>query len=72
MTAEPVIEESGQIGTVCTVRDLSELREIEAVARERQSLLEHVLESARENIAATDPDGRLDVDQQRGRDDVRL
>ncbi|HEX8335578.1 MAG TPA: PAS domain-containing protein, partial [Pyrinomonadaceae bacterium] len=59
VTAEPVVEESGRTGTVCTVRDLSELRQIEAVARERQSLLEHVLESARENVAATDPDGRL-------------
>jgi PAS domain S-box-containing protein len=59
VTAEPIVEESGRTGTVCTVRDLSELRQIEAVARERQSLLEHVLESARENVAATDPDGRL-------------
>ncbi|MDT7688256.1 MAG: hypothetical protein QOE46_1015 [Acidobacteriota bacterium] len=59
VTAEPVIEESGQLGTVCTVRDLSELRQIEAVARERQSLLEHVLESARENICAVDPEGRM-------------
>ncbi len=59
VTAEPIVEESGRTGTVCTVRDLSELRQIEAVARERQSLLEHVLESARENIAATDPAGRL-------------
>ncbi|MFL6336705.1 MAG: PAS domain-containing protein [Pyrinomonadaceae bacterium] len=59
VTAEPIVEESGRVGTVCTVRDLSELRQIEAVAREQQSLLEHVLESARENIAATDPEGRL-------------
>jgi PAS domain S-box-containing protein len=59
VTAEPIVEESGQLGTVCTVRDLSELRQIEAVARERQSLLEHVLESARENICAVDPEGRL-------------
>ena len=59
VTVEPITSESGQIGTVCTVRDLSELRQIEAVARERQSLLEHVLESARENIAATNPEGRL-------------
>ncbi|HEV7892277.1 MAG TPA: GAF domain-containing protein [Pyrinomonadaceae bacterium] len=59
VTAEPVMDEAGQTGTVCTVRDLSELRQIEAVARERQSLLEHVLESARENICAVDPDGRI-------------
>jgi PAS domain S-box-containing protein len=59
VTAEPIVEESGRVGTVCTVRDLSELRQVEAVARERQSLLEHVLESARENICAVDPDGRM-------------
>jgi PAS domain S-box-containing protein len=59
VTAEPITEETGQVGTVCTVRDLSELRQIEAVARERQSLLEHVLESARENICAVDPEGRI-------------
>ncbi|HJQ33401.1 MAG TPA: GAF domain-containing protein, partial [Pyrinomonadaceae bacterium] len=59
ITAEPVTEDSGRLGAVCTVRDLSELRQIEAVARERQSLLEHVLESARENISAVDPEGRL-------------
>ncbi|HST51035.1 MAG TPA: PAS domain-containing protein [Pyrinomonadaceae bacterium] len=59
VTAEPIVEASGQTGTVCTVRDLSELRQIEAVARERQSLLENVLESARENICAVDPEGRV-------------
>jgi PAS domain S-box-containing protein len=59
VTAEPVTEDSGRLGAVCTVRDLSELRKVEAVARERQSLLEHVLESARENISAVDPEGRL-------------
>src|SRR5207248_197805 len=59
VTAEPITEGSGQVGTVCTVRDLSELRQIEAVARERQSLLEHVLESARENICAVDPKGHI-------------
>jgi PAS domain S-box-containing protein len=59
VTAEPVVEESGQVGVVCTVRDLTELRRIEAVARERQSLLEHVLESARETICAVSPEGRI-------------
>jgi PAS domain S-box-containing protein len=59
VTAEPITEGSGQTGTVCTVRDLSELRQIEAVARERQSLLENVLESAREVISAVDPEGKL-------------
>ena len=59
VTAEPVVEESGQVGTVCTVRDLSELRQVETLARERQSLLENVLESAREIICAVDPEGRI-------------
>ncbi|HLM56297.1 MAG TPA: GAF domain-containing protein [Pyrinomonadaceae bacterium] len=59
VTAEPVVEDSGQVGTVCTVRDLSELRRVETLARERQSLLEHVLESARETICAVDPDGHI-------------
>ncbi len=59
VTAEPIRDTSGQIGTVCTVRDLTELRRIEAVARERQSLLENVLESAREVICAVDPEGRI-------------
>jgi PAS domain S-box-containing protein len=59
VTAEPVVEESGQIGTVCTVRDLSELRQVETLARQRQSLLENVLESAREVISAVDPEGRI-------------
>ncbi len=44
---------------VCTARDLSELRKVEAVAREHQSLLTHILESARESIYAVDSDGRF-------------
>jgi PAS domain S-box-containing protein len=59
VTAEPIVEETGQVGTVCTVRDLSELRQIETLARERQSLLENVLESAREVICAVDPEGKI-------------
>ncbi|MBA3241118.1 MAG: PAS domain-containing protein [Acidobacteria bacterium] len=59
VTAEPIRDASGQIGTVCTVRDLTELRQVEAVARERQSLLENVLESAREIICAVDPECRI-------------
>ena len=59
VTAEPVVEDTGQVGTVCTVRDLSELRQVETLARERQSLLENVLESAREIICAVDPEGRI-------------
>ncbi|HVF48639.1 MAG TPA: PAS domain S-box protein, partial [Pyrinomonadaceae bacterium] len=61
VTAEPVTERdrTAVVGTVCTVRDLSELRQIERVARERQSLLENILESAREGIYAMDTEGRL-------------
>lgn len=44
---------------VCTARDLSELRKVEAVARERQSLLNNILESARESIYAVDTEGRF-------------
>jgi PAS domain S-box-containing protein len=60
VTAEPVAEQQHAVsGTVCTVRDLSELRTVERVARERQSLLENILESAREGIYAMDTEGRL-------------
>ncbi len=59
VTAEPLVDSSGQVGTVCTVRDLSELRRVETLARERQSLLENVLESAREAIAAISPEGHI-------------
>jgi PAS domain S-box-containing protein len=59
VTCEPVFNESGQtVAAVCTARDLSELRTVEAVARERQSLLQNILESARESIYALDMDGR--------------
>ncbi|HWS52570.1 MAG TPA: GAF domain-containing protein, partial [Pyrinomonadaceae bacterium] len=59
VTAEPIFEGAAQTGTVCTVRDLTELRRAEMLARERQVLLEHVLESARENISAVDTEGRM-------------
>lgn len=59
VTVEPVIDERSQtIGAVCTARDLSELRKVEAVARERQSLLKNIMESAREAIYALDTEGR--------------
>ena len=59
VTVEPVLDERSQtIGAVCTARDLSELRKVEAVARERQSLLKNIMESAREAIYALDPEGR--------------
>ncbi|MFY9620399.1 MAG: PAS domain S-box protein [Pyrinomonadaceae bacterium] len=58
VTVEPVFD-SGQevLAAVCTARDLSELRNVEAVARERQSLLKNILESAREAIYALDLNG---------------
>jgi PAS domain S-box-containing protein len=59
LTAEPILEGAAQVGTVCTVRDLTELRRVESLARERQVLLERVLESARENICAVDTEGRV-------------
>ncbi len=59
VTVEPVLDERNQIiGAVCTARDLSELRKAEAVAREGQSLLKNILESAREAIYALDSEGR--------------
>jgi len=53
-----VFDKRGQtVAAVCTARDLSELRKVEAVARERQSLLKNILESAREAIYALDGEG---------------
>jgi PAS domain S-box-containing protein len=58
VTAEPIIERGSKtIGAVCTARDLSELRKAEAKAREHQSLLMNILESARESIYAVDTEG---------------
>jgi PAS domain S-box-containing protein len=60
VTAEPIIEKGSKtIGAVCTARDLSELRKAEAKAREHQSLLMNILESARESIYALDPEGHF-------------
>ncbi|MDQ3253667.1 MAG: PAS domain S-box protein, partial [Acidobacteriota bacterium] len=59
VTAQPVRDGERLDGTVCTVRDLSELRKIEAVAREQQSLLTSIMESASEAIYALDPAGRF-------------
>ena len=59
VTVEPVLDERSHIvGAVATARDLSELRKVEAVARERQSLLKNIMESAREAIYALDEEGR--------------
>lgn len=58
VTAEPVIESGNRtVGVVCTARDMSELRKVEARAREHQSLLTNILESAREAIYAVDTEG---------------
>jgi PAS domain S-box-containing protein len=60
VTVEPVLDESNKaIAVVCTARDLSELRKVQAVAREHQSLLTNILESARESIYAVDPDSNF-------------
>ncbi|PYS52988.1 MAG: hypothetical protein DMF68_00590, partial [Acidobacteria bacterium] len=60
VTAEPIIEKGSKtVGAVCTARDLSELRKVEAKAREQQSLLMNILESARESIYAVDTEGRF-------------
>jgi PAS domain S-box-containing protein len=58
VTVEPVLNENNKaVAVVCTARDLSELRKAQAVAREHQSLLTNILESARESIYAVDPRG---------------
>ncbi len=58
VTVEPVLDDTTKpIAVVCTARDLSELRKVQAVAREHQSLLTNILESARESIYAVDTNG---------------
>ncbi len=60
VSIEPVLNKVGAvIAVVGTARDLSELRKVQAVAREHQSLLTNILESARESIYAVDMDGRF-------------
>jgi PAS domain S-box-containing protein len=60
VSIEPVLNKAGAVtAAVCTARDLSELRKVQAVAREHQSLLTNILESARESIYAVDMDGRF-------------
>ncbi|MGH9880697.1 MAG: PAS domain S-box protein, partial [Pyrinomonadaceae bacterium] len=54
VTIESVLDSSKVMAVVCTARDLSELRKVQAVAREHQSLLANILESARESIYAVD------------------
>jgi PAS domain S-box-containing protein len=60
VSIEPVMDKNGLVtAAVCTARDLSELRKVQAVAREHQSLLTNILESARESIYAVDMEGRF-------------
>jgi PAS domain S-box-containing protein len=60
VSVEPVADHDDKtMAVVCTARDLSELRKVQAVAREHQSLLTNILESARESIYAIDTDGRF-------------
>ena len=60
VSVEPVLDENNQaVAVVCTARDLSDLRKVQAVAREHQSLLTNILESARESIYAVDPEGNF-------------
>jgi PAS domain S-box-containing protein len=60
VSIEPVLDKAGLVtAAVCTARDLSELRKVQAVAREHQSLLTNILESARESIYAVDMEGRF-------------
>lgn len=60
VTIEPVLDDTNKaVAVVCTARDLSELRKVQALAREHQSLLNNILESARESIYAVDPDGNF-------------
>ena len=60
VTIEPVLDENSKtMAVVCTARDLSDLRKVQAVAREHQSLLTNILESARESIYAVDPSGNF-------------
>ncbi|GEM_PF-307973 len=60
ISAEPLVDsETGTVGVVCTARDFSELRKLEAEARENQLLLTNILESVRETICAIDTKGRI-------------
>lgn len=60
VSIEPVFAKGGEVtAAVCTARDLSELRKVQAVAREHQSLLTNILESARESIYAVEMDGKF-------------
>src|SRR6201988_3451266 len=60
VSVEPVFDERNQaVAVVCTARDLSDQRKVQAVAREHQSLLTNILESAREPLYAVDTEGHF-------------
>ena len=60
VSVEPILDENNlPEAVVVTARDLSELRKVQAVAREHQSLLTNILESARESIYAVDTTGHF-------------
>jgi PAS domain S-box-containing protein len=60
VSVEPVLDENNKpLAVVSTARDLSDLRKVQAVAREHQSLLTNILESARESIYAVDTEGNF-------------
>ncbi|HEY6328585.1 MAG TPA: PAS domain-containing protein [Blastocatellia bacterium] len=56
---EEAASAAGRDGAVCIVRDLSELRAAEAVAREQRSFLAKLIEHASDAIAAISPDGKF-------------
>lgn len=60
MVCEPIYNENNRLtGAVLTARDLYELRAAEAVAREHQLLLTHVLEGMLEPVFAVDERGKI-------------
>ncbi len=52
-------EDGKPMGAVCIVRDLSELRAAEAIAREQRNFLVKLIEHATDSIFALSPDGRF-------------
>ncbi|HSO74681.1 MAG TPA: ATP-binding protein, partial [Blastocatellia bacterium] len=52
-------QQGGALGAVCIVRDLSEIRAAEAVAREQRNFLIKLIEHANDAIFAFSPKGRL-------------
>ncbi|HJQ69878.1 MAG TPA: GAF domain-containing protein [Blastocatellia bacterium] len=63
VTMSPLLGEQGEregaAGAVCIVRDLSELRAAEAVAREQRGFLVKLIEHANDAISALSPEGQI-------------